>query len=405
MNIDLAQHQRKAINEIRNGSILCGGVGTGKSRTAIAWYWLFCDGYPMIDGVDKWRPMREGRHLFIITTAKKRDNFEWFHETRPFLIEQNPHVDGGKCEITIDSWNNLHKYKDVKGAVFIFDEQKVPGKGSWVKHFLKIAKSNYWILLSATPGDNWSDYIPVFIANGFYKNRTQFNARHVVFSPFTPFPKVDRYIDEGHLLKLRDTILVKMEFTKKTMPQHIPVDVGYDKDLYDVVLKRRWDPYENCPIQHVSSVGYLMRKVVNSDISRSTAVIEILTKHKRAIVFYNFNYELDILLAVAQDINIPVAQWNGHRHEEIPDTERWMYLVQYTAGAEGWNCVSTDTTIFYSMNYSYKVMIQSAGRIDRLNTPFTDLYYYHLRSKSSIDRAIQHALRHKKNFNEARFIG
>ena len=112
-----------------------------------------------------------------------------------------------------------------------------------------------------------------------------------------------------------------------------------------------------------------------------------------------------MLLDMAKRNNYNIAEWNGHNHEDIPKTSTWVYIVQYTAGAEGWNCIETDTIIFYSQNYSYKVITQSAGRIDRLNTPFTDLNYYHLYSMSPIDLAIKKAFDCKKDFNEKRFIG
>lgn len=403
--IDFATHQHKALSNLQNGSILCGGVGSGKSRTSLAYYYTACDGVPRIVGnEDTWLPMREALHLYIITTAKKRDNSEWLLEAAPFLITTNPCIHGGMTTITIDSWNNIKKYKHVKNAFFIFDEQKVCGYGVWTKSFLHIVKSNKWILLSATPGDNWMDYIPVFIANGFYKNKTDFINRHVVFSTYTKFPKVERYFEVGRLIKLRDQILVTMKHQRKAYTHHKSIITEYSRDLYDTVVKKRWNPYDGLPIQNSAVYCYTMRKVVNSDASRIIAVADLLMKHPRAIIFYNFNYELDILLKFAEDAEYPVAQWNGHKHEDIPDMDRWIYLVQYTAGAEGWNCIQTDTTIFFSQNYSYKVLIQSAGRIDRLNTPFEDLYYYHLRSSASIDLAILKALREKKTFNESSFV-
>ena len=144
---------------------------------------------------------------------------------------------------------------------------------------------------------------------------------------------------------------------------------------------------------------------MNEDESRQVALLELFEKHPKMIVFYNFNYELDILKEVFGGIQgVEVAEWNGHKHQPIPTGKSYAYLVQYTAGAEGWNCITTDTTVFYSQNYSYKIMQQAAGRIDRLNTPYTDLYYYHLKTRSGIDLAISRALSQKRNFNERKYV-
>ena len=278
------------------------------------------------------------------------------------------------------------------------------GTGAWVKSFLKITKVNDWILLSATPGDTWQDYIPVFIANGFYKNRTEFNREHVIYSRFSKFPKVDRYINTGRLIRLRNKILVTMDFRRLTVSHHEDVYVKYDIPKYKEVTKTRWDPYKDEPITNAGGLCYIWRRIVNEDESRQVALMEIYEEHPKMIVFYNFDYELDILKGVFTNLGTEVAEWNGHKHQPIPGSERWVYLVQYTAGAEGWNCIRTNCIVFYSQNYSYKVMQQSAGRIDRMNTPFTDLYYYHLKSRSGIDLAISKALAEKKTFNERRFV-
>ena len=306
--------------------------------------------------------------------------------------------------MTVDSWNNIAKYASIKDAFFIFDEQRVIGSGVWVKSFLKIVKNNQWILLSATPGDTWMDYIPVFIANGFYKNRTEFIRRHVVYNNFTKFPKVERYMEVARLMRIRDSIVVHMHYNKRTIAHDNNIPVPFDRELFNTVMIKRWNIYEKRPIRDVAELCYLMRKVVNSDPRRAGMLKQLLEKHPKVIVFYNFNYERDILLDLGRELGIPTTQWNGHKHEQIPSTDSWIYIVQYAAGAEGWNCIETDTIIFYSQNYSYKATIQAAGRIDRLNTPFTDLYYYYLRSNSIIDLAIQKAFNNKRDFNEHRFM-
>ena len=390
----LRDYQLDAVKRMKNGCILCGGVGSGKSRTALGYYYLQQGGELC---ADDFIPMKNPKPLYIITTARKRDTCEWESELVPFLIS--------KDDVVIDSWNNIGKYKEVTGAFFIFDEQRVVGYGAWTKSFLKIARGNDWILLSATPGDTWMDYIPVFIANGFYRNKTEFLRDHVVYARFAKFPKVDRYVGTGRLIRLRDRILVEMAFERETISHHEDVIVPYDIEAYKQICRKRWDPWKDEPIENASGFCYALRRVVNSDESRQVMLLEILEKHPKAIVFYCFDYELDILKKVAAGNGIKYAEWNGHKHQEIPgeDVERWMYLVQYIAGAEGWNCVQTDTIVFYSQNYSYKVLVQASGRIDRLNTPFKDLYYYHIKSKSGIDLAISRALKNKKKFNERRF--
>lgn len=406
MSIELYDHQKLAVDRLKNGSILCGGVGTGKSRTALAYYYIKeCKGSLEINHEGEFGLMKEPKDLYIITTARKRDTLEWEHECAPFLLSTEKDISTCGVKVTVDSWNNIKKYVDVKDAFFIFDEQRVVGKGAWVNAFLKITKGNRWILLSATPGDTWSDYIPVFIANGFYKNRTEFIKRHVIYNPYTKFSQIDHYINCGRLIKIRKAIIVNMRFSKPTVAHKENVIVDYDKNKLQTVSKERWDIYEEKPIKNVSALCYLMRRVVNSDHRRIDAVRKLVEENPKTIIFYNFDYELDILKKLGKELGIVTAEWNGHKHEPIPTEGNWIYLVQYTAGAEGWNCVETNVIIFYSQNYSYKSTIQAAGRIDRLNTPFSDLYYYHIRSNAPIDAAIAKALSKKQTFNEKAFIG
>ena len=396
----LYPYQMDAVERMSNGCILNGGVGSGKSRTGL--YYYFKENGGQID--PKYIPMKNPQDLYIITTAMKRDTLEWEGELSHFHMSTDPKINlvNGN-NIVVDSWNNIKKYVDVSGAFFIFDEQRVVGSGAWVKAFLKITKSNNWILLSATPGDTWSDYIPVFIANGFYKNKTEFTREHVIYSRYSKYPKIDRYTNTGRLIRLRNQILIDMNFNRQTVAHHEDVFVKYDISKYKDAIRTRWDPYKNEPIQQASDLCYVLRRIVNEDESRQVAVAEILEDRPRAIIFYYFDYELDLLLALASSMDVQVAQWNGHKHQPVPDGDRWVYLVQYTAGCEGWNTIKTDTIIFYSQNYSYKVMTQAAGRIDRLNTPYRDLYYYHLKTRSGIDLAISKALNEKRQFNETKW--
>ena len=400
--ISLYPYQEDAVKNMKNGCILCGGVGSGKSRTALAYYYILNGGEI---NTDDYVPMDDVsiKDLYIITTARKRDTFEWEGELCPFLLSPDKSASLYSNKVVIDSWNNIKKYEAITDAFFIFDEQRVVGSGTWAKSFIKISKSNQWILLSATPGDTWMDYVAVFVANGFYKNRTEFIREHVVWKSFRNYQQVDRYVNTGRLIRLRNSILVNMDFNRQTVSHHEDIYCYYDISKYKEIIKTRWNPWEDQPIDNASEFCSCLRKVVNSSESRSLAVLDIMDHTDRAIIFYNFDYELDILKKLCYGPGYEVAEWNGHKHQPIPDTEKWIYLVQYNAGAEGWNCVKTDTIIFYSQTYSYKQLMQACGRIDRLNTPFKDLYYYHLKSRSGIDIGISRALTAKKDFNSRRF--
>ena len=403
--MELRDYQLEAIGKMKNGCILNGGVGSGKSLTSLSYYYLQNGGsFEFLSGKDYIPMPNPPKDLYIITTARKRDTFEWEGEMSHFLLSTHEELNKYDNKVIVDSWNNIQKYKDVEDAFFIFDEQRVVGSGAWVKAFLKIAKQNQWILLSATPGDTWSDYIPVFIANGFYKNKTEFMREHAVFSRFSKYPKIEKYIGTGRLIRQRREILVDMKFERETVQHHYDIYVTYDNKLYKDVMKRRWDIWNDEPIINASGLCYALRKIVNSHESRSTKLLELFETHQKMIVFYNFDYELEILKSLYFGEGVIVAEWNGHKHEPTPTGNQWVYLVQYTAGAEGWNCNTTDTIVFYSLNYSYKIMHQSAGRIDRLNTPYKDLHYYYLKSRSGIDLAIERALNDKRKFNESSFI-
>lgn len=373
----LYSHQEEALRLLHSGNVLVGGVGSGKSRVGASWALSKAD----------------AKKIVVITTARKRDSFEWEGEFAAL---------GANCDdVTIESWNNVSKFADYHDHVFIFDEQRVVGSGSWVKSFLKISKHNLWILLSATPGDTWLDYVPLFIANGFYKNRTAFSEQHIVWDRFAKYPKVKRFVNTGVLESRRRRIIVPMPAERHTRRNRKDIYVPFDRDQYDLIVKKRMDPWTKEPIRNAAGVCYALRRSVNSSGNRLDRLRKIVTKRHRVIVFYNFNYERDELLNLKDEF--AVAEWNGHAHEPIPEGDSWVYLVQYTAGAEGWNCIETDTIVFYSLNYSYKVLEQAEGRIDRINTPYTDLWYYYFKSESGIDSAISKAVAEKATFNERIF--
>lgn len=395
--VKLFKHQSDALQKMKNGCILCGGVGSGKSITSIAYY------YTLMGGSLSGSPMKKPVPLYIITTARKRDTLEWEGELKRFDLSSVLPTNSYPI-VTVDSWNNIGKYTEIKDSFFIFDEQRVIGYGAWTKSFLKITKVNRWILLSATPGDCWMDYLPVFIANGFYKNKTQFTSLHVIYKRFSTYPIIDGYTNTAILTRFRNDILVDMDYHTPATPHHIYISCDYDRDTYKRIMKDKWDFVQDKCIDTASELCYKLREIVNSDPSRVDAVLDIFKEHGRVIIFYSYDYELDILKSINYGEGVEIAEWNGHKHQEIPPSLKWVYLVNYAAGAEGWNCILTDTMIFYSQQYSYKQLVQACGRIDRLNTSFKDLYYYHLESHSTIDISIKRALSSKKKFNERDFV-
>lgn len=401
MVVQLYPHQRVAVEKMGNGKVLVGGVGTGKTITSLVYY------YEKILGGTLNHPetITNPTDLYVFTTARKRDELDWQGDAAKLALGRDRNASVHGIQVIVDSYNNIEKYIDVEGAFLILDEQKMVGSGPWTKAFIKMAKKNQWIMLSATPGDTWMDYIPLFVANGFVKNRTEFKRNHIIYSPYSKFPKIDRYIETGKLLKWRHDILVDMPYLRHTQRYHHPIAVAHNREMMDLVMKKRWNPYTDMPLKDAGEMFATMRKVAYSDPSRREAVIELMThNHSRLIVFYNFDYELEMLRTIAAEMpEWTVKEWNGHKHEPVPEGDKWLYLVQYVAGAEAWNCVTTDAICFYSQTYSYKNFEQAQGRIDRLNTPFKDLHYYILKSTSPIDIAVSRALKGKQSFNEAEY--
>lgn len=398
----LYDYQNEAVNNMHNGCILCGSVGSGKSRTGL--YYYFSQNGGSITK-SSYNAMKNPKDLYIITTAKKRDSFEWDRELSVFLLSRDPESNKYQNKVVVDSWNNIKKYVNVCNAFFIFDEQRVVGTGAWVKSFIKITKSNNWILLTATPGDSYSDYAPVFIANGFFRNITEFRREHVVYNTYGGYPKIDRYIATQRLDRLRRKVLVNMRYKHEIDSRKIDVYSEYPIEQYKTVMKTRWDIFKHEPIQQASSLCYVLRKICNTAPDKQLKLLDIMEYHDSAIIFYNFDYELEILKELFKDTKFEVAEYNGHSHQAIPNTLNWVYLCQYNSASEGWECTGTNVVIFFSQNYSYKCMTQAAGRIDRLNTPFTVLYYYYMKTRSGIDLAISRALREKKKFNATMYIG
>lgn len=378
MSFALQEHQEIVLPKLASGKVLVGGTGSGKSITAMAYF----------------TQVSAEKKIYVITTAKKRETGEWFEDAMKMSLRN---------DIVVDSWNNIGKYADVENAFFIFDEQRLVGSGAWVKHFYRIAKHNEWLLLSATPADRWIDLVPLFVANGFYKNKTEFNNYHVRFVPRVRFPKIDGYLDTWTLERYRDMIYVEMPYIKKAVRVDHFVPVDFDHEEQRTLFTDRWHSAEQRPLKDAGEMMRLLRKSTNSHWSRYAAVKSICKDNPRVIIFYNHNYELEQLRLLHVDLDIPVGEWNGHVHQDVPVGPRWIYLVQYQAGGEGWNCITTDTIIFYSLPYSYRNLEQAKGRIDRLNTQYESLHYYILKSKSIIDRGIWRALNMKKNFQASAF--
>lgn len=377
MSFELAQHQIDAVKQLHTGSVLVGDVGSGKSIAALAYF-------TAIDPT---------RQIVVITTAKKRDSGEWWSDAMKMSLRN---------ELIVDSWNNLKNYA-THSAFFIFDEQRVVGNGAWAETFIDIARNNPWILLSATPADSWMDLIPVFIANGFYETRAEFTNKHVRYSRYTKYPKVEDYYEPWLLEQHRASIFVEMPYLKPAVREEHIIDVDFDLEEQKQLYMGRWNIYEGLPIKDAGEMMRLMRKSVNSHRSRYDKILELSNDNPRLIIYYNHNYELEILRCLHTELDIPVAEWNGHNHQDIPMGDRWIYLVQYQAGSEGWNCITTDTIIFYSLPYSYRNFAQAKGRIDRLNTKYLVLHYYILKSRGIIDQAIWKALHRKKNFQASAF--
>lgn len=387
-------HQAKAISQLRNGNVLVGGTGSGKSLVAMVYYYT-----KVLKGsYDPFLPPQQKINLFVITTAMKRDRLDWEKLATSFRLSTNTDVSINGIRLCVDSWNNINKYEDASGSFFIFDEQRTSGGGSWSKSFIKITKKNQWLMLTATPADRWIDLISVFIANGFYRNKTEFLREHVEFHPYSKYPKIKKYHNVDKLKRLKNSIFVVMDYRPPVMIKHAYVRVESNTKLLRSIEKSQWNIYKDKPIRNRSEFVHVLRRINNSDTSRTRYVSQLIARVKRLIIFYNFDYELSLLRTSLQDYI--VAEHNGHRHDPLPEGDTWVYLVQYASGNEAWECLTTPHMLFYSLSYSHRIMVQSRGRINRLSSPFKILYYYYLVSDYKLDREIRAALSNKKTFNE-----
>lgn len=376
--IVLDEKQEKALAELKpSGSILVGATGSGKSIVGLEWY----------------RRKRSTLPLLVITTAKKKDSNEWIEEAAKLDIHN----------IEVVSWNTIQKYVSINNHVVIFDEHRAIGYGEWAKSFIAIAKNNDWIILTATPGDDWMDFAAVFIAEGFYRNRTAFLNAHVEWNPWVRYPKVLKWHNVWQLIEYRNLITTTLDYQRSALLHTFNIVTEYDKEAYTRALKTRWNPFNDEPIRNAAELCYCLRRISNETTSKLDILGEIFDAKKKLILFYNFKYELEMIRTWCSKNEILLREWNGEKHQDLPNGKSWIYAVQFIAGSEAWNCTSTDTLVFFSQNYSYRLMAQAAGRIDRRNTPYEHLYYYRLFTNSTIDNAINEALERKGKFNERLF--
>lgn len=396
--------QKAAVEALRNGCVLRGGVGSGKTPTAVAYFWMKVLGGGLDYETGRTSPPSRKVDLYVITTPKKRDSLDWEGWCAKFGLSRDVSASAASVRVVVDSWNNIAKYREIHGAFFIFDEQRAVGYGVWAKSMIRISRNNEWIMLSATPGDVWMDYMPLFIANGYYKNKTDFCDQHVVYDRFARYPKVKRYVGTAKLSRLRNQILVNMHVDRSTVRHRKEIYCSYPVEDYEWVKTHRKALKTGEPLRDAAAVCNALRSLCGASEGRSRALLEIMGSHEKLIIFYNFDYELEIIREVVAQDGRECAEWNGHFHDPLPSSGRWAYLVQYTAGSDAWNCTTTDTIVFWSMSYSWRQMEQAEGRIDRIDTPYRDLWYYRLTSKSSIEEAIRRAVSRKKVFNERAFL-
>ena len=112
--ITLRPYQREAVEKLDNGKILCGNVGSGKSLTALVYYFeKECLGKL---SKDDYKPMQKDIPLYIITTARKRDSLEWQRECANIALDIS--------KVIVDSWNNIEKYKNIKNLLSIKDRRR-----------------------------------------------------------------------------------------------------------------------------------------------------------------------------------------------------------------------------------------------------------------------------------------
>lgn len=390
--------QEKILNKSKENYLFHLGTGTGKTIIALHHYIKYS--YPL--------------DLIIIAPAVKVKEGGWDREIKFVFNELG--LEMPKYEVV--SYSKLKKYVAKKGH-YIFDEchyikNSTSLRGKISKELVK-KYATCFSLLSATPASKWEEWCNYFILWGICKNKTEFYKRYVVMGR-------QRYgsIEFNTVVGYQNTELLKEHIKRRTSKKYTVNDMVEMPDLIEQYIEFKcsseYKKIKNDRIMEsngsiikldtISKLYSTLRQQAN--ITDKLEYLEYIinsNEEDNVLIFYNFNYEKDMIINYLKSKKIKVDYIINGVTKNYPIKENFelinntVTLVQIQAGGTGIELTYINKVVYFSPTYSYQDYIQSIGRAYR-NGQENKVLVYKFKVLNSIETDIWECLERKEDFNE-----
>lgn len=387
--------QEDAINQLLEGKhIIKADCGLGK--TCIFFNWL---------------ERNHATHVIIATTASKCHSKDF--QTTELIKFTSPEFRAHLVSLEVVSWHMLKKWTDKKSPqqlanyYFVADELQRCRQGVsslMGRAFLFITKHcKAWTGYTGTPGDNWLQFHPYFIATGKIKNKTEFMRDYTISQQY-PFPMVLGFRHEDTLKGWWRDISYEPD-TSEVMSQlpaethqimRFPTPKGYKKVLKSsTTLDGEFLDSNMALYHHLRQMCATKQKL--------DALEDLLSSlSSPLVIFFNYTCEREQILGLAAHMKRKVWRIDGECHE-IPTEETIgqndIVLCHYLSGSEALNLQFCHYMVFYSPNYSYSISVQAKGRVKRVGQQ-NPMFFYSFLCSDSIEEEVMDCIKQKKDFAE-----
>lgn len=168
-----------------------------------------------------------------------------------------------------------------------------------------------------------------------------------------------------------ETTMHSLQFSDSLHADMISLAKAYQKRMFDSITDYRMSIIER----------------INSDEDRLDKMVEIVKDEKsvQPLIFYTHNVVKDSIVErlEKEDIEYQIVS-GGNSFGEVDLQKNCPILVQYQSGSEGIEMKTSNTTIFYENQTSYRTLVQARGRNRRRGMKH-QIHHHHLVSPVSFD--------------------